>query len=92
MVGMPIVLVNAEYTSRFSAKDHSPGFRAEEVQKDDSRRSFWQRKAKEEPSGWQNEFLCWLNKVQMENHYSFPRKAASFLCRSEKALRFTTPT
>jgi hypothetical protein len=78
MVGMPIVLVNAEYTSRFSAKDHSPGFRAEEVQTDDSRRSFWQRKAKEEPSGWQNEFLCWLNKVPDGKSLLLPKKGGEF--------------
>jgi IS605 OrfB family transposase len=78
MVGMPIVLVNAEYTSRFSAKDHSPGFRAEEVQKDDSRRRFWQRKASEEPNGWQNEFLCWLNNVPEGKSLLLPRKGGEF--------------
>jgi hypothetical protein len=78
MVGMPIVFVNAEYTSRFSAKDHSVGFRAEEVRKDDLRRSFWQRKAKEDPSCRQSEFLSWLDKIPDGKSLLLPKKGGEF--------------
>lgn len=74
LVGLPIVLVDPKFTSRFSAKDHSAGFRAEEVWKDDPRRSFWQRKAKEEPRGWQAEFLSWLDKLPERKTLLLPKK------------------
>jgi len=78
LVGLPIVLVDPKFTSRFSAKDHSAGFRAEEVRKDDSRRSFWQRKAKEEVSSWQAEFLSWLDKIPDGKSLLLPKKGGEF--------------
>jgi IS605 OrfB family transposase len=78
LVGLPLVLVDPKFTSRFSAKDHSAGFRAEEVQKDDPRRSFWQRKAKEEPSGWQAEFISWLDKLPERKRLLLPKKGGEF--------------
>jgi IS605 OrfB family transposase len=78
LVGLPIVLVDPKFTSRFSAKDHSAGFRAEEVRKDDPRRSFWQRKAKEDPGCWQFEFLSWLDMIPDGKSLLLPKKGGEF--------------
>jgi IS605 OrfB family transposase len=78
LVGLPIVLIDPKFTSRFSAKDHSAGFRAEEVRKDDPRRSFWQRKVKEDMGCWQAEFLSWLDKVPEGKSLLLPKKGGEF--------------
>jgi len=78
LVGLPIVLVDPKFTSRFSAKDHSAGFRTEEVRKDDTRRSFWKRKAMEESNGWQAEFLSWLDKLPNGKTLLLPKKGGEF--------------
>lgn len=84
LVGLPIVLADPKFTSRFSAKDHSAGFRTEEVRKDDPRRSFWERKAKEEPSGWQAEFLSWLDKLPDGKSLLLPKKGGEFFVSLRK--------
>jgi IS605 OrfB family transposase len=48
LVGMPIVYVKPTNTSRISGKDHSFGFRAEEVFPDDPRVANWRRIVKKE--------------------------------------------
>ena len=78
MVGLPVVLVDPKFTSRFSAKDHSAGFRAEEVQIDDPRRSFWRRKANEDTNCWQSEFLSWLDKIPDGKSLLLPKKGGEF--------------
>ena len=78
LVGLPIVLVDPKFTSRFSAKDHSAGFRAEEVRKDDPRRSFWQRKAKGDAAVGKTNSFHGSTKYLKANHYCFQRKAVSF--------------
>jgi IS605 OrfB family transposase len=84
LVGFPIVLVDPKFTSRFSAKDHSVGFRAEEVRKDDPRRSFWESNAKEEPSGWRAEFLSWLDKLPDGKSLLLPKKGGEFFVSLRK--------
>ncbi len=61
MVGLPIVVVPAGFTSHLSAKDNSVGFRAEEVRKDDPRRENWQRIATEQNDQEWAEFVRWLD-------------------------------
>lgn len=78
LIGLQIVLVNPEFTSRFSAKDHSAGFRAEEVRKNDPRRSFWKKKAEEDAGCWQSEFLSWLDKIPDGKSLLLPRKGGEF--------------
>ena len=78
LVGLPIVLVDPSFTSRFSAKDHSIGFRAEEVSNNDPRHSFWQRKANEEPDGWQAEFLSLLDKLPDKKSLLLPKEGGEF--------------
>lgn len=78
LIGLPIVFVDPKFTSRFSAKDHSAGIRAEEVRKDDPRCSFWQRKAKEDATCWQSEFLAWLDKLPAGKSLLLPKKGGEF--------------
>jgi hypothetical protein len=48
------------------------------VRKDDLRRSFWQRKAKEDPSCRQSEFLSWLDKIPDGKSLLLPKKGGEF--------------
>jgi len=73
-VDLPIVYVKPDLTSRFSAKDHSAGFRAEEVSKDDPRRMFWERQVAEDPDcGW-TEVLRLFDKLPEGKTLLIPRK------------------
>jgi IS605 OrfB family transposase len=63
LVGMPIVHVDPTNTSRLSGKDHSIGFRAEEVFPDDPRIANWQRIAKQEDERDLQDFLKLLEQV-----------------------------
>ncbi|MGD0652287.1 MAG: type V CRISPR-associated protein Cas12b [Verrucomicrobiia bacterium] len=73
-IDLPIVYVRADLTSRFSAKDHSAGFRAEEISKDDPRRMFWERQVAEDANcGWA-EVLRLLDKLSKRETILIPRK------------------
>ncbi|MBI2925089.1 MAG: type V CRISPR-associated protein Cas12b [Verrucomicrobia bacterium] len=75
--GLPIVYVDPSLTSRFSAKDHRAGFRAEQVARDDSRKSFWERQATEDPSSGWGKFLRLLNRLPEGKTLLLPRKGGS---------------
>ena len=73
-VDLPIVYVKPELTSRFSAKDHSAGFRAEEISNDDPRKLFWERQVAEDPEcGWA-EVLGLLKQLPDGKTLLIPRK------------------
>jgi len=73
-VDLPIVYVKPELTSRFSAKDHSAGFRAEEILNDDPRKMFWERQVAEDPEcGWA-EVLGLLKQLPDGKTLLIPRK------------------
>jgi hypothetical protein len=74
LVGLPIVLVPPEWTSHFSAKDHSAGFRAEEVRKNDPRIPFWREKAKEDNGSWWVQFVAMLDKLPEAGSLLLPKR------------------
>ena len=74
LVGLPIVLVPPEWTSHFSAKDHSAGFRAEEVRKSDPRIPFWREKAKEDNGSWWAQFVAMLDKLPEAGSLLLPKR------------------
>ena len=92
MVGMPIVLVMRNTLHDSARKTTAPVLEQRKCKQTiHAVHSGNEKRRKNQAAGKMN-FSAGSTKCQMENHYSFPRKAANFLCRSEKALRFTTPT
>jgi IS605 OrfB family transposase len=74
LVGIPIVLVKPEWTSHFSAKDHSAGFRAEEVRRNDPRIAFWREKAEEDGASWWAEFVPMLDALPEHASLLLPKR------------------
>jgi hypothetical protein len=74
LVGMPIVLAPPEWTSHFSAKDHSAGFRAEEVRRNDPRLAFWREKAEEDSTSWWAEFVPMLDRLPEKASLLLPKR------------------
>jgi IS605 OrfB family transposase len=71
-VGLPIIEVDPAFTSRFSAKDHSVGFRAEEVFANDPRLPVWKRRAQTEPT-WRV-FISDLGRLPESKSLLLPKK------------------
>jgi IS605 OrfB family transposase len=78
LVGMPIVYVKPTNTSRISGKDHSFGFRAEEVFPDDARVANWRRIVKKEEKKEDvadlDEFLRQLESIPADKSLLRPRE------------------
>ncbi len=78
LVGMPIVYVKPTNTSRISGKDHSFGFRAEEVFPDDPRVANWRRIVKKEEKKEDvadlDEFLRQLESIPADKSLLRPRE------------------
>ncbi|MEP6671595.1 MAG: type V CRISPR-associated protein Cas12b [Chthoniobacter sp.] len=74
LVGLPIVLVQPDLTSHFSAKDHSAGFRAEEVRKGDSRYFLWKKRSETEDGADWREFIDFYVQLLPDHSLFLPKR------------------
>lgn len=74
LVGLPIVLVQPDLTSHFSAKDHGAGFRAEEVRKSDSRSFLWRKRAENEDGDEWKDFIQLFNQLPADGSLLLPKR------------------
>ena len=74
LVGLPIVLVQPDLTSHFSAKDHGAGFRAEEVRKGDGRYFLWRKRAENEDGGDWREFVELFDQLHADGSLLLPKR------------------
>lgn len=89
LVGMKVVKVAPDYTSKFCPVTGVPGFRADEVQKDSSEHSWLREKAKEDEDKFIQAFVRQLESMPANGRLLMPREGGSYFVKlcSEGYLR-----